>query len=199
MQVGNSSMNHIPSEIKVFQRVIKLDEGMRSWYDIPFTTSEALVSDEEFTVSIGPTFDELSSPRIDSLEIYGQSKEDFGWKQKMESVLNLESHALGVNYSMPIVQKKCQTMQSASVQEQVLAEALNLLSRFYISCRPWSSLEYETANLELGKVKCKDILENIFQNDCEPLLQAAASRVLKAIVPRKEVYHHVIMQIFDKH
>lgn len=194
VQVGNVSVNHIPSDITVFQRVIKLDEGMRSWYDIPFTTSESLVSDEEFTISIGSTFDGSSLPRIDSLEIYGQSKDEFGWKQKVEAVLNMETHALGTNYGVAGVRKKCQTMQAASVQEQVLADALNLLSRLYSSCRSWTCSEVEEANLELSKVKCKDLLETIFQSDREPLLQTAASHVLKSIVPRKETYHHVIMQ-----
>ncbi|CAA6661511.1 unnamed protein product [Spirodela intermedia] len=191
VQVGNISVNLIPADITVFQRVIKLDEGMRSWYDIPFTTSESLVSDEEFTISIGPTFDGSSVPRIDSLEIYGQSKDEFGWKQKMEAVLNMETHALGANYGITAVRKKCQTMQAASVQEQVLADALNLLSRLYSSCRSWTCSEVEEANLELSKVKCKDLLETIFQSDREPLLQTAASHVLKSIVPRREIYHHV--------
>ncbi|KAI8555500.1 hypothetical protein RHMOL_Rhmol05G0177800 [Rhododendron molle] len=42
VHVGNTSGNDIPSEITIFQRVIKLDEGMWSWYDIPFTVAEWL-------------------------------------------------------------------------------------------------------------------------------------------------------------
>ncbi|XP_078439464.1 auxin transport protein (BIG) [Wolffia australiana] len=190
VQVGNTSVNHIPSEIAVFQRVIKLDEGMRAWYDIPFTTSESLISDEEFTVSIGPTFDGISLPRVDSLEVYSQPKDEFGWKQKMEAVLKFETNALGNN--MPSLQKKYQNVQPASVQEQVLAEALNLLSRLYSACRSWNCLDLdEMADLDLGKVKCRDLLETVFQNEDKQLLLAAASRVLKAIISRKETYYHV--------
>jgi len=37
--VGNASLLHIPTTLKVFDRVIELNEGMRRWYDIPFTVS----------------------------------------------------------------------------------------------------------------------------------------------------------------
>ncbi|MCI23119.1 auxin transport protein BIG, partial [Trifolium medium] len=78
VHVGNTSASHIPSSISIFQRVIKLDEGMRSWYDIPFTVAESLLADEEFTVSVGPTFNGSTLPRIDSLEVYGRAKDEFG-------------------------------------------------------------------------------------------------------------------------
>ncbi|KAL7588398.1 hypothetical protein Lser_V15G39812 [Lactuca serriola] len=84
VHVGNTLANHIPSEITIFQRVIKLDEGMRSWYDIPFTVAESLLDDEEITISIGTTFNRSTLPRIDTLEIYGRVKDEFGWKEKMD-------------------------------------------------------------------------------------------------------------------
>jgi len=45
---------------------------------MPFTNVEALVADEEFTLIIGPTFNDSFLPRIDSLEVYGRAKDDFG-------------------------------------------------------------------------------------------------------------------------
>ncbi|RVW98079.1 Auxin transport protein BIG [Vitis vinifera] len=80
VHVGNTSASHIPSDITIFQRVIKLDDGMRSW-----------------------------------------------------------------------IWEKCRSMQSAPIQEQVVADGLKLLSR------------------------------NIFESDREPLLQAAACCVLQAV------------------
>ncbi|MQL86780.1 hypothetical protein Taro_019317 [Colocasia esculenta] len=126
IQVGNTSVSHIPSDITIFQRVIKLDEGMRSWYDIPFTTAESLLADEEFTISMGPTFDGSTLPRIDSLEIYGRPKDEFGWKEKMDAVLNMEAHVLGSSYGSAGLRKKCQTTQAATVHEQV-KDTLRLL------------------------------------------------------------------------
>ncbi|KAG5548960.1 hypothetical protein RHGRI_014362 [Rhododendron griersonianum] len=161
VHVGNTSGNDIPFEITIFQRVIKLDEGMRSWYDIPFTVAESLLADEEYTILVGSTFNGSTLPRIDSLEVYGRAKDEFGWKEKMDSVLDMEACALGCNSSAAGSRKKCRITQSAPVQEQVVADGLKLLSRFYSLCR---SQGYS---------------------------KAAACRVLQAVFPKTDMYLQV--------
>ncbi|PHT57002.1 Auxin transport protein BIG [Capsicum baccatum] len=191
LHVGNTSANHIPSEITVFQRGIKLDEGMRSWYDVPFTVAESLLADEEFTISVGPTFSGSALPRIDSLEIYGRAKDEFGWKEKMDAVLDMEARVLGCNSSPAGSRRKCRATESASLQEQVVAAGLKLLSRIYSLCKPQGCSKAEEAKGELRKLKCKPLLEIVFESDREPLLQAAANRVLQAVFPKREIYYQV--------
>ncbi|KAE8686089.1 Auxin transport protein BIG [Hibiscus syriacus] len=185
--VGNQSANHIPSEITIFQRVIKLDEGMRSWYDIPFTVAESLLSDEEFIISVGPTFSGTSLPRIDSLEVYGRPKDEFGWKEKMDAVLDIEARVLGANSVLAGSSKKSRSMQSAPIQEQVVAGGLKLLSRIYSLCRR----QEEELKVDLSKLKSKQLLEAIFESDREPLMLAAACRVLQAVFPKKDIYYQI--------
>lgn len=196
VHVGNTSANHIPSDVTIFQRTIRLDEGMRSWYDIPFTVAESLLADEEFTISVGHTFNGSSMPRIDSLEVYGRAKDEFGWKEKMDAILDMEAHVLGCkNSSISRSSKKCRPSQSASVQEQVVADGLMLLARFYSSlCKSQGSLKTQKfQEVELSKLKCKQLLETIFESDREPLLRAAACNVLKAMFPKREIYYQVII------
>lgn len=192
LHVGNTSASHIPSEITVFQRVIKLDEGMRSWYDIPFTIAESLLADEEFTICVGHTFNRSTLPRIDSLEVYGRAKDEFGWKEKMEALLDMEAHVLGSNSGASRAGKKCHPLQSGPIQEQVVAYGLRLLSRFYLLCRSPGHSEVEEVNQELDNLKCNKLLQTILESDREPLLQSAASRVLQAVFPKREIYYHVI-------
>ncbi|CAI9281998.1 unnamed protein product [Lactuca saligna] len=116
--VGNTLANHIPSEITIFQRVIKLDEGMRSWYDIPFTVAESLLADEEITISIGTTFNRSTLPRIDTLEIYGRVKDEFGWKEKMDAVLDMEARVLGSSSWVSGSGKKRCIGQVTPIEEQ---------------------------------------------------------------------------------
>ncbi|WOK95227.1 auxin transport protein BIG [Canna indica] len=191
IQVGNTSASHIPSEVTIFQRVIKLDEGMRSWYDIPFTVAESLLADEEFTISVGKTFDGSTMPRIDSLEVYGRAKDEFGWKEKMDAMLDMEAHVLGGGSGASGAGKKRQTAQTAPVQEQVLADAIKLLSKIYSFFRSQHPTEVEDADAELNKLKCRVLLETIFQSDREPLLQSAACHVLQAVFPKRELYYQV--------
>ncbi|TQD82010.1 hypothetical protein C1H46_032473 [Malus baccata] len=190
VHVGNTSANHIPSDISIFQRVIKLDEGMRSWYDIPFTVAESLLADEEFTITVGPTFNGSALPRIDCLEVYGRAKDEFGWKEKMDAVLDMEARVLGCNSLLSESGKKRRSMQSAPMQEQVIADGLKLLSRIY-SCRSRGSSKVEEFSPELSKLRCKQLLEKIYESDREPLLQAAACHVLQAVFPKKDTYYQV--------
>nr|GMC67386.1 auxin transport protein BIG [Ipomoea batatas] len=191
LHVGNTSANHIPSEVTVFQRVIKLDEGMRSWYDIPFTVAESLLADEEFIIGVGPTFSGSALPRIDSLEVYGQAKDEFGWKEKMNDVLDMEARMLGSSSWAAGSGRKSRATQSAPLQEQVMADGLKVLSSIYALCQPQGCSKVEDVKLELGKLKCKQLLEAVFESDREPLLQSAACRVLRAVFPKREIYHQV--------
>lgn len=190
MHVGNTSTNHIPSEVTIFQRAVKLDEGMRSWYDIPFTVAESLLADEEFTLCIGPTFSGSASSRIDSLEIYGRSKDEFGWKEKMD---DMEARLLGCNNSwVSGSRRRGRITQTAPVQEQVISDGLKLLSKVY-SCNPQECSKVEDIEAAMSKLKCKTLLETIFESDREPLLLASAGCVLQALFPKKEVYHQVVV------
>ncbi|XP_062198953.1 auxin transport protein BIG-like isoform X2 [Phragmites australis] len=188
IHVGNTSAGNIPSEITIFHRAIKLDEGMRSWYDIPFTTAESLLADEEFTITVGRTFDSSSIPRIDSIEVYSRAKDEFGWKEKMDALLDME--ALGGSSAGGRSGKRPQVMQAAPIQEQVLADALRILSCVYLLCRPSCFTDMVDAGMEFNNLKCRALLETIFQSDREPLLHSVACRVLQAVFPKKDMYYH---------
>lgn len=190
LHVGNTSPNHIPSSISIFQRVIKLDEGMRFWYDVPFTDAESLLADEEFVITVGPTFNGSGLPRIDNLEVYGRSKDEFGWKEKMDEALDLESHVPGGKALLGGRGRKFKAMQAAPIEEQVIADGLKLLSKFYMFGGAQERVKVED-NLELTSFKCKQLLQKVFESEKEPLLQAAASRVLRALFPKKEMYYQV--------
>ncbi|XP_019442749.1 PREDICTED: auxin transport protein BIG-like isoform X1 [Lupinus angustifolius] len=191
VHVGNTSASHIPSSITTFQRVIKLIEGMRSWYDIPFTVAESLLADEEFTIIVGPAFNGSSLPRVDSLEIYGRIKYEFGWKEKIDAVLDMEAGVLDSNSSHTGSGKKHRSVQSASIQEQVIADGLQLITKFYSSCRQFVCSSLEEARMDLGRLKCKQLLEAIFESDKEPVLQASACHVLQTVFSKREIYHQV--------
>ncbi|ESQ49882.1 hypothetical protein EUTSA_v10019869mg [Eutrema salsugineum] len=184
IHVGTTSASSIPSEVTIFQRSIKMDEGMRCWYDIPFTVAESLLADEDVVISVGPSTSGTALPRIDSLEVYGRAKDEFGWKEKMDAVLDMEARVLGQGLLLPGSSKKRALTQSASIEEQVIADGLKLLSIFYSVCRP-------RQEVELSKLKCKQLLETIFESDRETLLQTAACHVLQSIFPKKEIYYQV--------
>ena len=191
VHVGNSSTSQIPSELQIFQRSIKLEEGVRRWYDLPFTNVEALLAEEEFSLFVGPTFGGFSAPRIDSLEVFGRSKDDFGWKEKLEAVLDMETHG-----SLPDKLgggSKNKVMKSASTEEQVLADCLTLLCSYYLTIRMKSA----GVSLEGSCKRCKPLLELVFESDMQPLLQGAARNCLRALYPARDSFYQVSSCFID--
>lgn len=189
VHVGNTSASHIPSEFRIFQRSIRLEEGVRCWYDIPFTNAEALLADEEFTIVIGPTFSGSSLPRIDCLEIYGRSKDDFGWKEKLDAVLDLESpgHAGSTFTQSGTSRTKHKLMQNASPLEQLFSDSLLLLQSYYLASR--GQFMADSNRLEESRKICLPVLEAVFENDRQPLPQSSARCVLRALYPFKDAYN----------
>lgn len=191
VHVGNTLASHIPSNISIFQRVIKLDEGMRSWYDIPFTVAESLLADEEFTITVGPSFNGAALPRLDSLEVYGRAKDEFGWKEKMDAILDVETNTLGSSSGILGSGKKNYSMQTAPLQEQVVADGFKLLSKIYMLRLSDASQDIEDIKTKLKNLRCRKLLEMVFESDRELLLQSAACRVLQTVFPKKERYYQV--------
>lgn len=191
VHVGNTSAGHIPSELRIFQRTVRLEEGVRCWYDIPFTNSEALLADEEFTLTVGPTFSGSFLPRIDNLEIYGRLKDEFGWKEKLDALLDMESQGVPGSLSGPRVRgTKHKALQTVSAPEHVFASVLRLLAGYYLADRLQSSSDRDETRL-LSRKKCMPVLEVLFETDRQPLLQSAARHVLRALYPSKDAYYQV--------
>ena len=64
----------------MFDRVVKTHEATRRWYDIPFTPAESVSAEREFSLVFSATHvGNANPPIVDCLEVYGLSKEEFGW------------------------------------------------------------------------------------------------------------------------
>ncbi|KAL6998027.1 RING-type E3 ubiquitin transferase, partial [Sarracenia purpurea var. burkii] len=92
--------------------------------------------------------------------------------------------------------KKSRIAQSTPIREQVVADGLKVLSRFYSLCRSQGYSKIHDVKLEPSKLKCKQLLETIFESDKEPLLQADACRGLQAVFPKREMYLQVLTYPF---
>uniref|UniRef100_A0A6N2MZV9 Auxin transport protein BIG n=1 Tax=Salix viminalis TaxID=40686 RepID=A0A6N2MZV9_SALVM len=159
------------------QRAIKLDEGMRSWYDIPFTVAESLLADEEFMISVGPTSMALHFLELTRLKYMAEPKMSLDGRRKWMQCWTWKLVCLA-----PFI-----ACRSTSVQEQAVSDGLKLLSRLYSLRRS----QEDEVKLDLSELKCKLLLETIFESDREPMLQAAACCVLQAVFPKKERYYQV--------
>lgn len=93
--VGIILVSFIFLEVIIFQRLIKMDEGMRCWYDILFIVVELFLVDEDIVIFVGLIISGIVLFRIDLFEVYGCVKDEFGWKEKMDVVIDMEVCVFG--------------------------------------------------------------------------------------------------------
>lgn len=133
--VGNAAPEHVPKLLSVFGRSVPLKEGFRKWYDIPFTTEETLKGGHQFTLRAVGCHTADKEPLIDSMELYGLSKEAFGWAEKLKK---FEAAAASAKRPKPSTDK-----------EIALSECCGLLTELFtkIICSSEASNEAVRAKL----------------------------------------------------
>lgn len=77
--VGSQDVSRAPSFIEIFGRSTLLYLNRSRWYDIPFTRDESLKADKKLTINFGPSNDPNTVTMVDSVKVYGKSKDTFVW------------------------------------------------------------------------------------------------------------------------
>ena len=82
--VGCQDLGRVPSHIEIFGRILSISNlamnGSR-WFEFPFTREESLQADKKITISFGQSLDPGGVNIIDSVQVYGKTKENFGWPE----------------------------------------------------------------------------------------------------------------------
>lgn len=90
--VGSQDITKAPSYIQIFERPIYIHLTRNRWYDFPFTREESLLADKTLSIFFGPSGDPNSVTMVDSIKIYGKTKESFSWPEDgTENVPNISS------------------------------------------------------------------------------------------------------------
>ncbi|XP_071948294.1 E3 ubiquitin-protein ligase UBR4-like isoform X1 [Antedon mediterranea] len=79
VHVGTQFIEKAPSYLEVFGRSTQASLLRNRWYDMPFTRDESLTADKKFTLFVGASQDPNNVTMVDSIKVYGKTKESFGW------------------------------------------------------------------------------------------------------------------------
>lgn len=85
--VGSQEVQRAPTCVEIFGRNIPFVLQRYRWYDIPLTKDESLQADKKLVLSFGSSNDPLGVTMIDSIKVYGKTKEVFGWPEDVEDQL----------------------------------------------------------------------------------------------------------------
>lgn len=82
--VGSQSIQRAPMIVSVHGRSISTMTTRPRWFDFPLTWNESLHSDKKLSIAFGPSQDPDDVCMLDSIKVYGKTKESFGWPKEQE-------------------------------------------------------------------------------------------------------------------
>ncbi|KAG5896473.1 hypothetical protein JTB14_005854 [Gonioctena quinquepunctata] len=85
--VGSQDVQRCPSFVEIFGRIVPLSATRSRWYDIPFSREESLQADKKLTILFGPSQDPETVTMVDSIKVYGKSKDSFGWPEESDETV----------------------------------------------------------------------------------------------------------------
>ncbi|KAK6636982.1 hypothetical protein RUM43_010649 [Polyplax serrata] len=88
VSLGNQDASRSPAYIEIFGRSIHTTAARNRWFDFPLTREESLQADKKLTITFGPSPDPDSVIIVDSIKVYGKTKDAFGWPEETEDLSN---------------------------------------------------------------------------------------------------------------
>lgn len=113
--VGSQDVQRAPSCVEIFGRNIPFVLQRHRWFDIPLTKEESLQADKKLVLAFGSSNDPLGVTMIDSIKVYGKTKESFGWPEDAEDQL---TGTAGSNGALNLPPTHGNALQSPTLQSQ---------------------------------------------------------------------------------
>uniref|UniRef100_A0A4W3HBC8 Ubiquitin protein ligase E3 component n-recognin 4 n=1 Tax=Callorhinchus milii TaxID=7868 RepID=A0A4W3HBC8_CALMI len=133
IQIGTQAIERAPSYIEIFGRTMQLNLTRARWFDCPFTREEALQADKKLTIFVGASVDPAGVTMVDSVKIYGKTKEQFGWPDEppedfpTASVNNVCAPSLNQSSTAGEADSVAPSSTSGSVLERLVVSSMEVL------------------------------------------------------------------------
>lgn len=82
--IGGQDPLRTPQSVTILGRIINTIATKSRWFDIPMTREESLQSDKKLSVQFGPSADPDNICMLDSIKVYGKTKDVFGWPEESD-------------------------------------------------------------------------------------------------------------------
>uniref|UniRef100_A0A3B4FTU0 Ubiquitin protein ligase E3 component n-recognin 4 n=1 Tax=Pundamilia nyererei TaxID=303518 RepID=A0A3B4FTU0_9CICH len=156
VQVGTQAIERAPSYVEVFGRTMQINLTRARWFDFPFTREEALQADKKLSIFIGASVDPAGVTMLDSIKIYGKTKEQFGWPEdppedfSSASVNNVCSPSLNQGNGTSDGDIATPTTTSGTVLERLVVSSLEALESCFAVGSSSEKEKNKAAALELA-------------------------------------------------
>ena len=227
VMLGSQDTSRVPSYIEVFGRRLPIGIGGMDgrtnltrgrWFELPLTRDESLAvggatigvsggEKQKLVLTFGPSLDPGSVNIIDSVQIYGKTKDVFGWPEDAEeSYPGVGSNNAGANIGsingpsiagslVSAQQMGVSSVCAVSPMDRIVTGALEILDGCFAIQAAGSSDE------SLGKHKSKalDLTSQLITISTQTRLEISCKALLAALFPTPSLYHNHKDQILLRH
>lgn len=184
ISIGAQDPLRAPLTVTILGRCINTLAARPRWFDIPLTREESLQSDKKLLIIFGSSQDPENICMLDSIKIYGRTKDVFGWPEEIEDVVQVAGtstndvlliNSTGANEGDLTIEKNTAFDKMCSSMLEVLDQGLNILGG-------------SNSDGEL-KQQAIDITTKLILYPTTNCVQNQAKCVLATIYGNKQAYH----------
>ncbi|XP_014478762.1 PREDICTED: protein purity of essence isoform X5 [Dinoponera quadriceps] len=188
---GNQDIQRAPLYVEVFGRSIRTTLTRSRWFDIPLTREESLQADKKLTITFGPSQDPEGVIMVDSIKIYGKTKDTFGWPEEIEEpqpasapVTTINNEADNTIVSPAPLSSTDKTTKDSSVNiERMISSILEVLESSFILS------SHDDNNKPSLKSTAIDVASRLLILPTPPSVQMHTTALLAALHNTKQAYH----------
>eukprot|EP00095_Tigriopus_kingsejongensis_P009320 maker-scaffold486_size158769-snap-gene-0.26 protein:Tk09320 transcript:maker-scaffold486_size158769-snap-gene-0.26-mRNA-1 annotation:"e3 ubiquitin-protein ligase ubr4" len=91
VMIGSQDMAKVASYFEIFGRATHVSPGLNHprWFDFPLSREESLQADKKLTIFFGSSLDPAGITMVDSVQIYGKTKDAFGWPDDQDEAMGI--------------------------------------------------------------------------------------------------------------
>ncbi|KAK0172054.1 hypothetical protein PV328_005423 [Microctonus aethiopoides] len=196
VQLGSQDVQRAPLYVEVFGRSIRTSLTRSRWFDIPLTREESLQADKKLTITFGLSQDP-DVIMVDSIKIYGKTKDAFGWPEEPEEVPAGQSTATpattaGATINNTENENAAVTPTSLTSVDKMISSILEVLeSSFTLSSGDEAKAPLRTTAIDVGS--------RLLTLPTPPSVQIHTTALLAALHSSKSTYHSHKDQVLLSH
>ncbi|XP_020299583.1 E3 ubiquitin-protein ligase UBR4 isoform X2 [Pseudomyrmex gracilis] len=188
--LGNQDVLRVPLYVEIFGRSIRTTLTRSRWFDIPLTREESLQADKKLTITFGPSQDPDGVIMVDSIKIYGKTKDTFGWPEEIEEIQSCQPSSAPVTTINNEADNAVVSPAPLSSIDKITASVLEVLESAFI-------LSLQDDNKSALKTTAIDVASQLLILPTPIPVQMYTMALLAALHNTKQAYHlhedHVLL------
>ncbi|XP_051158982.1 E3 ubiquitin-protein ligase UBR4 isoform X2 [Leptopilina boulardi] len=206
VQLGNQDIQRAPLFVEIFGRSVRIMLTRSRWFDIPLTREESLQADKKLVITFGPSQDAEGVIMVDSIKVYGKTKDAFGWPEEPEEIPAGQSTSAPATTGAPVNNENESTLVSpvtlTSIDKPVKDDSVNIermtssILQVLVSSFTLSSSEDNKSSLKSTAI---EVASNLLTLPIPQQVQIHTTSLLAALHNSKLSYHSHKDQVLLSH